>query len=321
MTPAKTTPIPHSRQPEGSASSFILHPSSLVLRGTLLTFDPSTWTAAVLLEGSDAETVMPVAEWVPAGLLDAADEVAVVVFGGTNSDDGLILGPYGGVSTYNYPELSGLTTGQPLRATGAGTAAFGALDLANASAITGTLPVSYLGTAQTPTFAAVQLGSAASAATGDVRGSGNLKMAGTVMLGSASAAPGRNVEINYANPYIKFTGHSSGNPHTLGVDGNGFIIFNDTASAYRLALDNDGGLYMGGATGASKGIGTLNLRGNLYRQGTQVVGVRATGYTNAMTGTKNRATAYATGTITLAQLAERVGALLDDLTTHGLIGP
>jgi hypothetical protein len=294
---------------------------SQILRGTLLTFDAATWTAAVLLSGSDAETVMPVGEWVPAGLLDAADEVAVLIFGGTNSDDGLILGPYGGVSTYSYPELAGLTAGAVLRATSATAATFGALDLADADAVTGTLPVSYLGTTQTPTFAAVQLGSAGSASTGDVRGSGNLKMAGTVMLGSASAAPGRNVEINYAAPYLKFAGHASGDPFTIGVDANGFIFFDDTVSGYRLRIDNDGGIYTGGATGSSKGAGTLNLAGALYRNGTQVVGARVTGYTNAMTGAKNRATAYATGTITLVQLAERVGALLDDLTAHGLIGP
>ena len=39
-----------------------------------------------------------------------------------------------------YPAISGLTTGQVPRATGAGTVAFGALDLANASAVTGVLP-------------------------------------------------------------------------------------------------------------------------------------------------------------------------------------
>jgi hypothetical protein len=38
-----------------------------------------------------------------------------------------------------------------------------------------------------------------------------------------------------------------------------------------------------------------------------------------MTGTANRATAYDTATITLVQLAERVKALQDDITTHGLI--
>jgi hypothetical protein len=51
-----------------------------------------------------------------------------------------------------------------------------------------------------------------------------------------------------------------------------------------------------------------------------VVTTRRTGYTNAMTGTANRATAYDTSTVTLVQLAERVKALQDDLTTHGLIG-
>jgi hypothetical protein len=53
---------------------------------------------------------------------------------------------------------------------------------------------------------------------------------------------------------------------------------------------------------------------------TPVVGTRKTGYTNPMTGTANRATSYATGTITLIQLAERVKAIQDDITTHGLIG-
>lgn len=54
--------------------------------------------------------------------------------------------------------------------------------------------------------------------------------------------------------------------------------------------------------------------------GTQVVATRKTGYTNAMTGSADRATAYDTSTITTAQLAGRVMALLEDLTSHGLIG-
>jgi hypothetical protein len=52
----------------------------------------------------------------------------------------------------------------------------------------------------------------------------------------------------------------------------------------------------------------------------QVVGPQITGYTNAMTGTANRATSYDTSTITLVQLAQRVKALQDDLRSHGLIG-
>ncbi len=44
-----------------------------------------------------------------------------------------------------------------------------------------------------------------------------------------------------------------------------------------------------------------------------------TGYT-AMTGTPDKATAYGTGTVTLAQLAGRVAQLQADLTSHGIIG-
>jgi hypothetical protein len=50
----------------------------------------------------------------------------------------------------------------------------------------------------------------------------------------------------------------------------------------------------------------------------QVVGARITGW-GAPTGTATRTT-FATGSVTTAQLAERVKALIDDLTTHGVIG-
>jgi hypothetical protein len=50
----------------------------------------------------------------------------------------------------------------------------------------------------------------------------------------------------------------------------------------------------------------------------QVVGTRKTGWA-ASTGTATRST-FNTATVTTAQLAERVKALLDDLTSHGLIG-
>jgi hypothetical protein len=51
---------------------------------------------------------------------------------------------------------------------------------------------------------------------------------------------------------------------------------------------------------------------------TKVVGVRKTGWSSA-TGTATRSS-FDTATVTTAQLAERLKALLDDLTTHGLIG-
>ena len=52
--------------------------------------------------------------------------------------------------------------------------------------------------------------------------------------------------------------------------------------------------------------------------GTQILTSRRTGW-GAPTGTATRTT-FATSTVTLALLAERVKALIDDLTTHGVIG-
>ena len=66
--------------------------------------------------------------------------------------------------------------------------------------------------------------------------------------------------------------------------------------------------------------GGLNLASTKVMSvaGTQVVTSRRTGW-GAPTGTATRTT-FATGTVTTAQLAERVKALIDDLISHGLIG-
>jgi hypothetical protein len=68
-------------------------------------------------------------------------------------------------------------------------------------------------------------------------------------------------------------------------------------------------------------FGNLNFpnNGNIQISGTQVVQQRDTGWT-AMTGSSDKATSYATGTVTLAQLAGRVMAMQAALTAHGLIG-
>jgi hypothetical protein len=65
---------------------------------------------------------------------------------------------------------------------------------------------------------------------------------------------------------------------------------------------------------------TGNFTANSLKVGAnQVVGARNTGWT-AMTGSPDKATAYATSTVTLAQLAGRVAQLQASLTTHGVIG-
>ena len=66
--------------------------------------------------------------------------------------------------------------------------------------------------------------------------------------------------------------------------------------------------------------GNLSLAtGKAYKiNNVQVVAARKTGWT-APTGTASRAT-FAPATVTLVQLAQTLKALVDDLTSHGLIG-
>jgi hypothetical protein len=64
--------------------------------------------------------------------------------------------------------------------------------------------------------------------------------------------------------------------------------------------------------------GDTLLGGVLKKGGNQLLTSRQTGWT-APTGTLSRAT-FDQSTVTLAQLAQRVAALITDITTHGLIG-
>lgn len=84
-----------------------------VRRGTLVQFNSSDWTAMVQLDGADLEALMPVAQWVEAQMMTVNSELAVLVFGGTNTDDGIVLGPYGAVgiqdlATGSSPTFAGL---------------------------------------------------------------------------------------------------------------------------------------------------------------------------------------------------------------------
>lgn len=65
-------------------------------------------------------------------------------------------------------------------------------------------------------------------------------------------------------------------------------------------------------------IRDIFMHGVVNVQGSQVLSTRKTGWA-AATGTATRTT-FATGSVTLPQLAERVKALVDDLISHGLIG-
>ncbi len=78
------------------------------------------------------------------------------------------------------------------------------------------------------------------------------------------------------------------------------------------------GLTLGTSGAGDRGDGTCSISGEYYVTNTQVVGARQTGWTSP-TGTATR-TGYATSTATTTELAETLKALIDDLTTHGLIG-
>ena len=71
---------------------------------------------------------------------------------------------------------------------------------------------------------------------------------------------------------------------------------------------------------ANGGSTRNNILADLHYNGVKVLGARNTGWA-PMSGTLNTSTSYNTGTITLLQLAQRVGAIQAALTNHGLIGP
>lgn len=101
---------------------------------------------------------------------------------------------------------------------------------------------------------------------------------------------------------------------------NGAVRWVVNASGHLIC--NADGVYDIGAAGATRAR-TIYLTGSttaINANGTKVLGLQQSGYTNAWTGALNRATAYDVATVTLAQLAGRVAALQADVTTHGLIG-
>jgi hypothetical protein len=94
-------------------------------------------------------------------------------------------------------------------------------------------------------------------------------------------------------------------------------------SSRQLTVTATGQVQIGNTTGTEQ----LSVTGNIQLTSTTnsfmvgsnaVVGSRKTGWA-AATGTATRST-FDTSTATTAELAERLKALIDDLTTHGLIG-
>jgi len=132
-----------------------------------------------------------------------------------------------------------------------------------------------------------------------------------VFRGQNSAAE----EVDYGRLYSYI------NSPTDAAEYGGVIIQAMVNGSAANQIDIRNGLKIGAPAGGFLGTGTINLEGSVYIAGTKVIGARQTGWA-AATGTATRTT-FATSTVTLPQLAERVKALIDDLlpsTGHGLIG-
>lgn len=127
--------------------------------------------------------------------------------------------------------------------------------------------------------------------------------------------------VEQALDYVPYAGNALGDftvMRDLAVTRNSVFTGNATVNGNLLANT------LGTASGPTISIlNTISVAGGVNSTGysvgaAAVVGSRKTGWV-APTGTATRTT-FDTAAVTLPQLAERVKALLDDLTTHGLIG-
>lgn len=107
--------------------------------------------------------------------------------------------------------------------------------------------------------------------------------------------------------------------HSAYMDFKGCAIGSTTYQS-NMRLHGSGGLALGNSILATDpGAGNHAVSGAYKVGANQVIGARVTGYA-AMTGTPDKASTFATSSVTLAQLAGRVMQMQADLTTHGLIG-
>lgn len=121
--------------------------------------------------------------------------------------------------------------------------------------------------------------------------------------------------------YVPYVGNALGDftvTRDLAVTRNSVFTGNVTVNGNLLA--NTLGTASGPTINVLNAISSVaGITASGYSVGVSpVVGSRKTGWA-AATGTATRTT-FDTAAVTLPQLAERVKALLDDLTTHGLIG-
>lgn len=95
-------------------------------------------------------------------------------------------------------------------------------------------------------------------------------------------------------------------------------VFTTVNGATTVTAQFSDGMIIGAPTGSFQGAGTLNLDNALFRDGTQLLSVRVTGWSDPF-GAVSRAV-ISTTTATTNQVAQALAALITDLKSHGLIG-
>jgi hypothetical protein len=118
-------------------------------------------------------------------------------------------------------------------------------------------------------------------------------------------------------PSVTFTG--DGNTGIFHPAADTIAFCKDATEVMRITSDGKVGIGTSSPGYLLDVDGIVNTTASFRVNGVFVVGARQTGWT-APTGTATRTT-FATASVTLPQLAQRVHALIDDLIAHGLIGP
>ncbi len=160
-----------------------------------------------------------------------------------------------------------------------------------------------------------------------IAGTAKFKMSdGSFTLSARDHAAGQGYVAVSNGTITGFIGHTNGEQGFVIGSLSGHPVTLRAANNAAMWIDTSGNVGVANiASGAPPNLGSrlwvdgvADASGGYRVGGAKVVGARATGWVSP-TGTATRAT-FDTGSVTTAELAERVKALVDDLRAHGLIG-
>ena len=310
------------------------------IRSTVSGF--KTWTTAILVSSTNPSILLQNTGNTADGRIWRIQATGAAQFGISSSDDT----ESAALNAISFSRSAGVLTARILTAGGSGTIILGgtlttdlptgfvrstAGTLASSALIAADIPSLDTAKVTTGTFADARI---ASAATWNAKLSPSAVsgVTGNIAIFSGANSVSDNTGLYFDGTGLWCDGYIHGGGFKVGgsnfVDASRNIInggsgtFSGALWGYGLrstgnvTVDTGYALVMDSITRiGSTGIGNLS---KLQIASLDVVGARKTGWT-AATGTATRTT-FATSTVTLPQLAERVKALLDDLIAHGLIG-